>query len=91
MNQNRINDDLCTIVNLLNKIDQDDSIDIRNHVLVNAVLYLADEHLTGEDGQSRANIEYIKKAGFDIFAGEQDRYGWLIGCIELKRGIIFFG
>lgn len=91
MTQDRINNDLSIIINLLKKIDEDESINIDDNVLVNAVIYLADEYLTGEDGESRGNIEYIKKAGFDIFAGEQDRFGWLTGCIQLKRGIIVFG
>ena len=31
------------------------------------------------------------RSGFDVYAGEQDRFGWLIGCISLKRGILYFG
>ena len=91
MTQDRINKDLSLIINLLEKIDEDESINIDDNILVNAVIYLADEYLTGEDGESSGNIEYIKKAGFDIFAGEQDSFGWLTGCIQLKRGIIIFG
>ena len=81
--------DLQIIISLLKKIDEDESIDINNHTLVNTVIYLADDCLTGDD--NRYNIECVKKAGFDVFAGEQDRFGLLTGCIQLKRGIIVFG
>ena len=87
MSQNET--DLQIIISLLKKIDEDESIDVNNHTLVNTVIYLADECLTGDD--NHYNIECVKKAGFDVFAGEQDRFGWLTGCIQLKRGIIVFG
>jgi len=59
--------------------------------LINAVVYLADDCLTGEDADSYENINEIRKAGFDVYAGEQDRFGWLTGVIELKTGKIVFG
>jgi hypothetical protein len=59
--------------------------------LINAVVYLADDCLTGEDADSYKNINEIRKAGFDVYAGEQDRFGWLTGVIELKTGKIVFG
>ena len=37
------------------------------------------------------NIEYLKRNGFEIFAGEKDSFGWLTGCIRTKKGIIVFG
>ena len=86
MNQNK---DVSIIISLLNKIDEDESIDINNNIIVKAVIYLADDCLTGDENY--CNIEYIRKSGFDVFAGEQDRFGWLIGCIQTKRGIIVFG
>ena len=86
MNQNK---DVSIIISLLNKIDEDESIDINNNILVKAVIYLADDCLTGDDDYY--NIECVKKAGFDVFAGEQDRFGWLTGCIQTKRGVIVFG
>jgi len=84
------------IIGLLKMIDNDETISLttdeskRNHPLINAVVYLADEYLTcGIHG--KRGIQEIKNAGFDVFPGEQDRYGWLTGCIEMKRGIIMFG
>jgi len=82
------------IIGLLKIIDKDETISLDNegprNPLINAVIYLSDEHLTCEiDGKQ--GIQEIKNAGFDVFPGEQDRFGWLTGCIQMKRGIIMFG
>jgi hypothetical protein len=37
------------------------------------------------------NIIEVKKYGISIFPLEQDRFGWLIGGIQTKKGIISFG
>ena len=85
-----------TIIGLLKLIDNDETISIENEnegprdPLINAVICLADDHLTCEiDGKQ--GIQEIKNAGFDVFPGEEDRFGWLTGCIQMKRGIIIFG
>ena len=36
-------------------------------------------------------IKGLRKAGFSVYAGEQDRFGWLTGVIEFKTGKIIFG
>ena len=83
-------DTVSVIIHLLKMIDEDDTIDIKQkHPLIDAVVYLADEYLTGNENFK--NIITIRKSGFDVYAGEQDRFGWLVGCIELKRGVIMFG
>lgn len=86
---------LQLIDNLLTVINNNDTILIEagvyspNHPLVNALLYLAEDELTGPDGPK--NIHELKKAGWNIFPGDNDRFGWLTGCIELRRGLIVFG
>ena len=87
---NQINDTVSVIIHLLKMIDKDETIDIKKpHPLIDAVIYLADDCLTGNENFK--NIVIIREAGFDVYAGEQDRFGWLVGCIELKRGVIMFG
>jgi hypothetical protein len=86
--------DVSVIIYLLKKIDEDETIDSEMinkaiHPLVKAVVYLADEYLTGDDNFK--NIITVRKAGYDVYAGEQDSFGWLTGCIEMKRGVIVFG
>lgn len=80
---------VSVIIHLLKKIDEDENIDIKNHTLVKTVIYLADDYLTGNENFK--NIITVRESGFLVFPGEQDRFGWLVGCIQLKRGIIMFG
>lgn len=81
------NNEVFVIVSLLKKIDENESIDIFDHCLVDTVIYLATEYLIGDEQK----IEHIKDSGFNIFAIEEDSFGWLVGCIQLKRGDIIFG
>ena len=80
------------IIGLLKEIERDSSIQVdgeyyKPHPLTTAVIYLANEHLA----DNYDNIHLLKKNGYNVFAGEQDRFGWLTGCIQLKKGIIVFG
>ncbi len=36
-------------------------------------------------------IQILNDAGYRVFAVEQDRYGWLLGAIHTKKGIITYG
>lgn len=93
-----MSDILELLVQLLKAIDSDTTIELigeyytNTNPLVIAVKYLANKHLIGDDGHpDRNNMDVISTAGFPIFPGEQDRFGWLTACIELSRGIIMFG
>jgi len=83
------------LIQLLQEIELDESIEVvdtnyvSTHPLVRAVVYLANQYLTGDDGYGL--IQQIIRKGFNIYPGEQDRFGWLIGCIQLGRGVIVFG
>lgn len=53
---------------------------------------LADELLITDQGHCNwKNIKRLKAAGFDVFAGDKDSFGWLTGCIKTKKGIIVYG
>ena len=81
------------LISLLQLIDQDENVDIDNHrhvhPLVEAVVYLATEHLTIDNNYN--NIQLLKNAGYKVYPGEQDSFGWLTGFIEIKKGKILFG
>ena len=86
--------DVSILIKILRKIDEDTTINgemIRNadHKLVQTAIKLANEYLTGDE--NFGNIITLREAGFRVFAVEQDRFGWLIGGIRLKRGILHFG
>lgn len=79
---------------LLKAIDEDplqeDAYDkfIKNSV----VSSLACDTLIGEDGRNiYDNHDILADHGFPVFPGERDRFGWLTGCIQTKKGIIVYG
>ncbi len=93
-----MSDSLELLIMLLKRITTDNSIEIYNdhysitHPLVDAAKFLANECLIGDDGHpDRENMDTVVEAGFPIFPGEMDRFGWLTGCIQLSCGIIMFG
>ncbi|HXQ37119.1 MAG TPA: hypothetical protein VN843_24120 [Anaerolineales bacterium] len=68
----------------------DDS--ISRHALVGEAEGLACNYLIGDSGGCNwANIKVIKEAGFDVFPGEKDSFGWLTGCIRTNKGIVVYG
>lgn len=83
------------ILALLREIDDDASIIVQGdkydstHPLVNAVIYLSNQYLTSDERHLYMRV--LKQSSFDVYPGEQDRFGWLTGCIQLKRGMIVFG
>jgi hypothetical protein len=84
------------LIQLLNLIDSDKSIDLSNerkHSLIQAVEYLADECLITGDCRKPdyENAQLLNEAGYYLEPAEQDRFGWLSGWIILKRGRILFG
>jgi hypothetical protein len=47
--------------------------------------------LIDELGRNRwDNHEVLHQSGFYVFAGEKDRFGWLTGCIQTKKGVIVY-
>lgn len=53
---------------------------------------LASEVLVGDEGQCLWDQhELLKEAGYSVFPGERDRFGWLTGCIQTKKGVIVYG
>jgi hypothetical protein len=91
-------DKINLLISTLKVIDTDTFIEVHNEFfdnynpLVIAVRYLANECLIGDDGHPlREEMDKVSSAGFSIFPGEMDRFGWLTGCIQLTRGTIVFG
>lgn len=59
---------------------------------IKETISLANTVLIDDDGHNiYEHEEYLRSNGFSIFAGEQDRFGWLSGCIQTKKGIIVYG
>ncbi len=91
-------DRLNLLISILKVIDNDSFITVHNELLdssnplIIAIKFLASECLIGDDGHPlREEMDKVSSAGFPIFPGEMDRFGWLTGCIQLSRGLIVFG
>ena len=52
---------------------------------------LAEDLLITNSGKCNwENINHLRTNGFDVTAGEEDRFGWLTGCIHTSKGIIVY-
>jgi hypothetical protein len=53
---------------------------------------VADDLLITKNGQPNwYNVEELRHSGYDVFAIERDRFGWLVGGIQTSKGILTFG
>lgn len=65
-----------------------------------------DSHDSVEEASSQANVALITgeghahyrahryleaKYGYHVYPGEKDSFGWLIGCIRTKKGVLTYG
>ncbi len=62
------------------------------HPLVSEIEGMANGELITSKGQAFfAAHKKLGEAGFRVFCGESDSFGWLFGCIRTERGIITYG
>ena len=62
------------------------------HEYVNEVRSLLDHLFIDDDGHCNwENFKIANANNIYPFAIEQDRFGWLIGAIETKKGLITYG
>jgi hypothetical protein len=83
--------EIAQLLCLLQRVDRDPSIPLDNSCpLINDIIELATLYLTsGPDVHEYR--EELRKAGYPVYPGEVDRFGWLTAYFQLKRGIILFG
>ena len=64
-----------------------------DHELVDEVASLATTLFVGQKGEGLFDEmdKLQERYGYFIFPGERDRFGWVTGCIQTKKGIIVFG
>jgi hypothetical protein len=87
------------LIQLLQLIDADPNIvvkygflsDHRNKTVRDASELAADVLITANGMCHWNNIEDLKNAGYDVFPIEEDQFGWLLGGIETRKGIIVYG
>jgi len=79
------------LVKVLTRINKEEVLNNLPEFIDKAVR-LANELLITEDGSCNwENHDILKKEGFHVYAGEQDRFGWLTGCIQTNKGILVYG
>lgn len=63
-----------------------------DHPLIHEIGRMAEFLLVTDTGKCNwANISTLEEEGYHVFAVEQDGFGWLIGGICTKKGIITYG
>ena len=59
---------------------------------INTILNMCASLLIDDEGHCNwTHIDLLKKSGFYVYPGEQDRFGWLTGCIDTQKGTIIYG
>jgi hypothetical protein len=77
--------DEATRTGLTNKRYYDES-----HPVIRDIIGYATEYLTtGPDVHFCRNM--LREAGYPVYPGEVDRFGWLTAYFQMKEGIILFG
>ena len=84
---------LETLIILLKEIDASDLPENYDTILKNDIIEKnACETLIDFDGTCLwDNHDILGEAGFSVFAGERDRFGWLTGFIQTTKGVIQYG
>lgn len=83
---------------LLKRLEDDELIEESEFCLsqeipiVSEISHLADDLLITQSGYCNwENIYYVEDSGYDVFPLERDGFGWLLGGIQTKKGIIAYG
>jgi len=64
-----------------------------DHSLVDEIRGIAEQVLITDEGTPDFDAidRLYREHGYFVFPGERDRFGWVTGCIQTKKGIIVFG
>jgi len=85
------------LLELIKDIEIDENIEYSEYIstMLPAVMEierLAEELLITEKGYCNwKNINFLRDIDIDIFPIERDSFGWLVGGILTKKGIITYG
>lgn len=78
------------LILLLNTAEKAEGTDAEKESLRQEIISLATEYLTvGPDVDGYR--QRVRKAGFPVYPGEVDRFGWLTAYFQFKWGILLFG
>ncbi len=82
---------LSKLLSLLKSLEES-IVEFERDPLVDEASKVAEDVLITETGANNWDAhEVLKQHGFEVFPGERDTFGWLIGCIQTKKGILCYG
>lgn len=86
-------DELITILKMIEESVEEESeyLPADNKYVILAGTIANDLLITKNGQPDWYNIEDLRHSGYDVFAIERDRFGWLIGGIQTSKGIFTFG
>lgn len=82
---------------LIRKVEEDEEIEYSEYLderidIVRQISNLADDLLiTGGGRCNWENMNYLEDRGIHVFPVERDGFGWLIGGIPTRKGVITYG
>jgi len=84
------------LVAVLNEIERNDEVrsvdESMDHPAVVRARSLADDLLISASGDCAWDaISAVRRCGFPVFPVEKDRFGWVIGGIGTRKGVVAFG
>ena len=97
MESQQANESLLELITLLREVDQNPKpfeaesggYDMY-HPTIEKIIVVANDYLTvGANVLLHRNM--MRLAGYPVYPGEVDRFGWLTAYFQMKEGIILFG
>jgi hypothetical protein len=83
------------LVKLLNDLEKDENLVFSAYIdssIIEPIQILARSILIDDDGRPAWDaIDTLSLKGYFVFPLERDRYGWIMGGIETKKGVVRYG
>lgn len=85
-----------TLLSLLKFLETDNSVTPQEflsneHPIVKAIEHVAEGVLIVDGTEWEVAMDVLKEKGYRVFPVERDRFGWLIGGISTKKGVVTYG
>lgn len=72
--------------------DYGDNVILSDNIAVTEAIHIAEDVLiTGMGIVNWGAVDILAQHGYGVFPMERDSFGWLIGGISTKKGILVFG
>ena len=94
---------LYELLDLLRDIDNSELIDDEDanlnsithdyySIIIKSAINKATDALITDEGKNMWDFHrWLGDSGFYVFPGERDRFGWLTGCIQTRKGYLVYG